>query len=263
MSLSGALPCQLPLPCRCGKARPVDAAGGVQQAAQAPRPAASPCKLIPAICTRLAAALSGPADDMTILRCAFPSLQHLEIRVNIRDRLSILRRFLIHQQVGAHDSNPVSPNPSDLSHAPGNPHQAAMATIHDVPDEIIRQIIQHVPPEEAFDTCPLVSKTFKRVAFDSLLWKCFCQSSFRFWHPEHRIKERLRSRASQTPWRDLWRRRKFRNDLFAQLLNEIIATKIDRFTRMGHICQYGYDAKDFLLAQVDTPDSVEDYLARR
>lgn len=138
-----------------------------------------------------------------------------------------------------------------------------MATIHDMPDEIIRQVIQHVSPEEAFNTCPLVSKTFKRVAFDSLLWRNFCQTSFRFWHPEHRLKEKLESRASQTIWRDLWRRRKYRNDLIARLLDGIIATKVDRFAKMGQIGQYGYDAKDYLLEQINTPDSLEDSLARR
>lgn len=138
-----------------------------------------------------------------------------------------------------------------------------MATIYDVPDEIIRQIIQHVSPVDAYDNCPLVSKTFKRIAFDPLLWKYFCQSSFRFWHAEHRLHEKLESRASQTPWRDLWRRRKYRNDLIARLLNGIIATKINRFEKLGQICRLGYDAKDYLLEQTEIPDSVEDSLARR
>lgn len=138
-----------------------------------------------------------------------------------------------------------------------------MATIYDMPDEIIRQVIQHVAPHEAFDNCPLVSKTFKRVAFDPLLWKVFCQTSFRFWNPEHDLHKKLLLRASQTPWRDLWRRRKYRNDLIARLLNGIIATKVDRFAKMGRICELGYDAKDYLLEQINTPDSVEDSLARR
>ncbi|CAN8104745.1 unnamed protein product [Discula destructiva] len=138
-----------------------------------------------------------------------------------------------------------------------------MANIYDVPDEIIRQIIQHVPPEEAFANCPLVSKTFKRVAFEPLLWKHFCLSSFRFWNSEHCLNQKLESRASKTPWRDLWRRRKLRNDLIAQLLRGIVATKVDRFSRMWQICRYGYDAKDYLLEQIQIPDSVEDSLARR
>lgn len=138
-----------------------------------------------------------------------------------------------------------------------------MATIDDVPVEIIRQIIQHVPPEEAYDNLPLVSKRLKRVAFEPLLWKYFCQTCFRFWHPEHRLGDKLESRASKTQWRDLWRRRKYRNDLIARLLDGIIATKVNRFAKIGRICQFGYDAKDFLLEQTNVPESAEDFLARR
>lgn len=138
-----------------------------------------------------------------------------------------------------------------------------MATMDDVPVEILRQIIQHVPPEEAYESLPLVSKRMKRVAAEPLLWKYFCQTCFRFWNSEHCIGDKLESRASKTPWRDLWRRRKYRNDLIARLLNSIVSTKVNRYLKMGRLCQYRYDAKDFLLEQVNTPDSAEDCLARR
>lgn len=138
-----------------------------------------------------------------------------------------------------------------------------MGTIDGVPDEIIRQILQHVPPEEAYNNLPLVSKKFKRIASDPLLWKHYCQTSFRFWQPSHRLDDKLAARASRTAWRDLWRRRKYRNDLVARLLDEIISTKVARNSKIGRICELGYDAKDYLLAQIETPHSAEDALARR
>lgn len=138
-----------------------------------------------------------------------------------------------------------------------------MATLDNVPDEIIRQILHHVPPDDAFDSLPLVSQRFNRLAIEPLLWKHFCQTSYRFWHAQHRIDQKLEAMASRTPWRDLWRRRKYRNDMIARLLDEIIATKVSRLTKIGSICQFGYDAKDFLLEQIQTPDSAEDALARR
>lgn len=138
-----------------------------------------------------------------------------------------------------------------------------MAVLNDVPDEIIRHILQFVSPAEAYDNIPLVSKRLRRVANESLLWKHYCQISFRYWNAEHRFRERLETRASKTAWRELWRRRKYRNDLIARLLNDIIATKIERQERIGRICQYGYDAKDFLLEQSRADDTVEDGLARR
>lgn len=138
-----------------------------------------------------------------------------------------------------------------------------MASIDSMPDEIIRQVLQHVPPQQAYDNIPLVSKKLKRIATDPLLWKYYCQTSFRYWHPSHRLDDKLRARASKTAWRDLWRRRKYRNDLAARLLDEILATKVSRMAKVGRICQLGYDAKDFLLEQIETPDSAEDALARR
>lgn len=138
-----------------------------------------------------------------------------------------------------------------------------MAILDDVPDEIIRHILQYVSPAETYDTIPLVSKRLQRVANESLLWKYYCQTSFRYWNPEHRFREKLETRASRTAWRELWRRRKYRDELVGRLLNDIIATKVGRQERVGRICQYGYDAKDFLLEQSRADETVEDGLARR
>lgn len=138
-----------------------------------------------------------------------------------------------------------------------------MAVLDNVPDEIIRHILQYVSPTEAYQTVPLVSKRLQRVANESLLWKYYCQISYRYWNTEHRFREKLEARASRTAWRDLWRRRRYRNDLIAGLLNDIIATTVGRRERVGRICQYGYDAKDFLLEQSRADDSVGDGLARR
>lgn len=138
-----------------------------------------------------------------------------------------------------------------------------MATLDDVPDEIIRQILQYIPPEAAFENVQLVSKRLTRLVNEPLLWRHYCQVSFRYWNAEHHLSEKLGARASKTAWRELWRRRKYRNNLVARLLNEIIATKVGRLERVGRICQYGYDVKDFLLEQSRTDDSVEDALARR
>lgn len=139
----------------------------------------------------------------------------------------------------------------------------AMAVLDDVPDEIIRHILQYVSPLETYETIPLVSRRLRLVAHDSLLWRYYCQISYRYWHPEHRLHEKLDTSASKTPWRELWRRRKSRNDLMARLLDGIIATKMARQEKLGRICMFGYDAKDFLLEQSRADEGVEDGLARR
>lgn len=142
-----------------------------------------------------------------------------------------------------------------------------MAVLNDVPDEIIRQILQYVSPAETYNTIPLVCKRFQRVAtHEPLLWKYYCQSSFRYWAAEHEFHKTIENRnrpASRTAWRELWRKRTYRNELMARLLNDIIATKVARMERVGRICQFGYDAKDFLLEQSRADETVEDGLARR
>lgn len=138
-----------------------------------------------------------------------------------------------------------------------------MAVLDHVPDEIIRHIFQYVSPAETYANIPLVSKRLRQVANESLLWKYYCQTAFRYWNAEHRFREKLTSRASKTAWRDLWRRRNYRNELIARLLNEIITTKIGRQEKLGRICQFGYDAKDFLLEQSRADETAEDGLARR
>lgn len=138
-----------------------------------------------------------------------------------------------------------------------------MATLESVPDEIIRHILQYLSPEETFANLQLVSKTFHRIATEPLLWKYYCLASFRYWNDEHCLAEKLQLRASQTAWRNLWARRKARDAKISRLLNEIIATKVGRLQKIGHICRYGYDAKDFLVAQSRTDDSADDVLARR
>lgn len=138
-----------------------------------------------------------------------------------------------------------------------------MATIESVPDEIIRHILQYVSPEETFANVQLVSKTLNRIANEPLLWKYYCLSTFRYWNDEHRLGEKLQLRASQTAWRDLWRGRRARNAKISRLLDDVVATKVGRLKKIGDICRYGYDAKDFLVAQSRTDDSADDVLARR
>ncbi|PSR92333.1 hypothetical protein BD289DRAFT_459698 [Coniella lustricola] len=138
-----------------------------------------------------------------------------------------------------------------------------MPSLDDFPDEIIRQILEFISPQQAYNNALLVSKRFYRIATEPLLWRHYCQVSFNHWHWEHGFDEKLVARASKTQWRALWRLRHYRNDLCARLLNEIIATKVERVAKLARMSRMGYDVKDFLLEQIRTPDTAEDVLARR
>ncbi|KAJ3522804.1 hypothetical protein NM208_g12704 [Fusarium decemcellulare] len=132
-----------------------------------------------------------------------------------------------------------------------------------VPDEIIQHLLYYIPPEDNLSSFQLLSHRLRRLANEPLLWRYHCQSNFRFWHPEHNFQRRLKGRASQTPWKDLFIVRKCRNAQLDRLLDEILATRVGRVRRFEKVCNFGYDAKDFLLEQCNTANSADDVLARR
>ncbi|KAM5352092.1 hypothetical protein ACJ41O_004815 [Fusarium nematophilum] len=132
-----------------------------------------------------------------------------------------------------------------------------------VPDEIIQHLLYYIPPEHNLLSFQLLSHRLRRLANEPILWRFHCQSNFSFWHPDHDIRRRLRERASDTPWKNLFILRKRRNAQLDVLLKEILASKVGRLRRFEKVCKFGYDAKDFLLEQCNADGSVEDVLARR
>ncbi|PTB62445.1 hypothetical protein BBK36DRAFT_1163127 [Trichoderma citrinoviride] len=131
-----------------------------------------------------------------------------------------------------------------------------------VPDEIIGHLLYYISPYDLANV-QLVSHRFYRLANSALLWRHHCRSSFHFWHPRHRFHEKTAALAQETNWKDLFIYRNARNRQVAHLLNDIIRTKVNRVRGFEIIGQIGYDAKDFLLGQCQTPPSAEDGLARR
>ncbi|OTA65836.1 hypothetical protein K449DRAFT_391788 [Hypoxylon sp. EC38] len=138
-----------------------------------------------------------------------------------------------------------------------------MASIDDLPDEIVHQILLYVSPEETLTKVSLLSKRFNRVAQEPLLWKFYCEHNFKYWESNHHFKERLKRNLRETDWRRLYLQRLGRNARIARLVDGIVASRVSRLEKIEQICQYGYDAKDYLLSQCRVPDSVEDVLARR
>jgi F-box protein 21 len=140
---------------------------------------------------------------------------------------------------------------------------ALSTSLADVPDDIIRQILLYVPPEDNLAVLQLVCKRWLVLARDPVLWRRHCRTSFKFWNPTHRIAQRLVDRASEVGWHELWIQRKATDARNERLLRDLLSSKVGRLKKLGEICRHGYDAKDFLLEQLRTDDSVEDVLARR
>jgi F-box protein 21 len=138
-----------------------------------------------------------------------------------------------------------------------------MPSLDIFPDEIIRHILVFVSPEDNLGSVQLISSRLHYLANEPLLWKHYCQTSFRYWHPDHGFEERLAARASSVEWKKLWIARKRGNIKIGRLLDGILSTKVGQLKKLQQICLLGYDAKDFLLEQCHIDESAEDVLARR
>lgn len=132
-----------------------------------------------------------------------------------------------------------------------------------IPDEILQHIIQHVDPEGVLLVLSRVSRRFKRLSHEPLLWRQFCDTHFTFWEQSHDIVKKRKSPLLEVDWRALFVLRLKRNRKASALFEEIIRTSVNRYKNTASIAQLGYDAKEFLLAQSQTPDGVHDVLARR
>ncbi len=137
-----------------------------------------------------------------------------------------------------------------------------MPSLEAVPDEIIRHILYFVSPEDNLANIQLLSRRFHSLANEPLLWKYHNRASFRYWASKHQFARKLTSLASEVEWKLLWLERTRTNRRIARTFDDLLPTKVGRLRKLGHICQLGYDAKDFLLMQLHTEDSVEDHLAR-
>lgn len=132
-----------------------------------------------------------------------------------------------------------------------------------LPDELIHHILHYVPPEQVLTSVTPVSRRFHRIAQTPLLWRFFCETSFKYWQASHDFAAKLRDKALRVDWMGLFALRLARNHRIARLLDGIVGSRLARLQRIEAICQYGYDAKDYLLTQSRAPDGADDVLARR
>ncbi|KAI1848356.1 hypothetical protein JX265_008864 [Neoarthrinium moseri] len=132
-----------------------------------------------------------------------------------------------------------------------------------LPDEIIHQILQYLAPEQTLAAIPRLSRRFHRIAQTPLLWRYYCETTFKYWQSDHDIRGKLRNKSSHVDWKALFTLRLSRNRRIADLVDGIVASRVSRLQKTEEICQYGYDAKDYLLSQCRIDDDVDDVLARR
>ncbi|KAI1130139.1 hypothetical protein F5Y10DRAFT_236283 [Nemania abortiva] len=138
-----------------------------------------------------------------------------------------------------------------------------MCSFDSLPDELIHQILHYLSPEQTLTIVALVSRRFNNIAHEPLLWKYYCQTGFKYWQAEHHFHDKAHGSLHDVDWKALYLLRLRRNGHIANLIDGIVASRVSRLEKTEQICQYGYDAKDYLLTQCRVDESVEDVLARR
>lgn len=135
--------------------------------------------------------------------------------------------------------------------------------IQDLPDELLQQILVHVPPQDTLANIQLVSKRFQRLSSEPLIWRYHCVNEYRYWDDRHLFKEKCAGLIGEIDWKRLFRYRLHVDCQTTRTLDSILSAQIGRIKKFEQIGEYGYDAKDTLLRHCRTSESAEDVLARR
>ena len=139
--------------------------------------------------------------------------------------------------------------------------QHTPASILSLPDEVIQAILSHVPPQQALRVQSVCSR-FVNVAAEPLLWRGYCEDSFRWWAKGHGLKERLQE-PSSTDWRRLYADRHRASRSTRRALSEMLDSETGRLDQLQQVLEIGYDAKGALIDAFYSAKQSDKYLAQR
>ena len=135
--------------------------------------------------------------------------------------------------------------------------------IQDLPDELLQQILVHVPPRDILANVQLISRRFQSLSREPLIWRYHCVNEFRYWDERHLIRQKCAGLIGEVDWRKLFQYRLYVDHQTSRILDSILSAQIGRIKKFEQIGEFGYDAKDTLLRHCRTSAGVEDILARR
>lgn len=141
--------------------------------------------------------------------------------------------------------------------------KAEQASLSALPDEVAQQILSYLSPRDVALLVQPISKRWNRLGNEPLLWRHYCRVSFRYWNPEHEIKQKLRMSVSVLDWKELYIYRHTIDRTTSHTLDSILAGQVDRIGKFETVGKFGYDAKDALLRHCQTDVTADDGLARK
>lgn len=138
-----------------------------------------------------------------------------------------------------------------------------MATLLDLPDELLQEIFAHLPASSAA-SLGLVNRRLAKISNTPLLWRRYVLDTWKYWEGDESYRARVKGNPLAAPWRSIYGER-WRNDKkVVQIVNRLLSTQQSRIERMESIVfEFGHDAEDVLRQLAKTPDDAEDVLARR
>lgn len=137
----------------------------------------------------------------------------------------------------------------------------ALGRLADLPDEIVQSICFFIDWKDALSlqaTC----RRFGNVANEHLLWKYYCQSSFKYWAASHQLSTKLADSSFQQ-WKQLFQKRYEAESKTQSALQNVISGQKARTPKIEGIVGLGYDSKDVLLRNHARASESNDHLARR
>ena len=129
------------------------------------------------------------------------------------------------------------------------------------PNEVLQFILENATPQTAL-ALERVSRRFREVANEPLLWRTYCLSTFEYWSENHRIEERIQSKES-VDWKHLFIERSNLDRKTLETLDSIISSQTNRNAHFQSIIETGDDAKAALLKELHVDPEADDFLARR
>ncbi|KAL9057844.1 MAG: hypothetical protein Q9162_002074 [Coniocarpon cinnabarinum] len=144
-----------------------------------------------------------------------------------------------------------------MSHPPSRP----VCALLQLPDELVQHILTFLPLPSLV-TAERINHRLNALVRSNTVFAVHCVDQFRFWHPKHNLRRRLRAPIAETDWRQLLVERAHTEERVSETFEELLQHQAGRTERSEVITGEGYDSKDFLLQQVRTSHNAEDYLAR-
>lgn len=139
----------------------------------------------------------------------------------------------------------------------------AKASIVDLPNEVLQQILYYIEPRDTLRNVSLSSKRFAELVRDPLLWRHYCGTKFTYWDARHDIETKYKANVTDVDWKALYLYRQNADEQTTETFEHILDSQAGRIQRYEDIAEYGYDSKDTLLRHCQVDHLAMDPLSRK